>query len=182
MKNQIRHRYRASLVVLAAACSRLEAGTVPAVPAGLEVPAGQTLALEAFAAGVQIYDCKQSSDDPARYEFVFRAPEADLFDQEGQKIGKHYAGPTWESNDGSKVTATVKARADAPNVNAIPWLLLGTSTASGAGALAKDAEHPARADDRRQRARRRLHAGTGRKEMRMPYQAMYYFYVAGNDH
>jgi hypothetical protein len=87
-----------------------------------------------------------------------------------------------ESNDGSKVTATVKARADAPNVNAIPWLLLGTSAASatvrwrrrGASSACRPsaATAPAAGCTREQ-------AG---KEMRMPYQAMYYFYVAGNDH
>jgi hypothetical protein len=72
------------------------------------------LSVVAQASGVQIYDCSASKADPSKFEWVFRAPEADLFDGTGKKIGKHYAGPTWESNDGSKVIGEVKARDDGP--------------------------------------------------------------------
>jgi hypothetical protein len=40
---------------------------------------------------------------PTRFEWVFKAPEARLIDLTDKNIGKHYTGPTWESNDGSKV-------------------------------------------------------------------------------
>jgi len=91
------------------------------------------MVLEARAVGVQIYECTQTSEDPARYEWTFKAPDAELFDSAGRKIGKHYAGPTWESNDGSKVVGEVKARYDGPDSNGIPWLLLSAKTTSGAG-------------------------------------------------
>jgi hypothetical protein len=89
------------------------------------------LSLEAQATDVQIYECNASKTDPTRFEWVFKAPEADLFDSVGRKIGKHYAGPTWESNDGSKVQGEVKARDDGPDANAIPWLLLNAKNTVG---------------------------------------------------
>jgi hypothetical protein len=91
-----------------------DVGTAPVVPENLKVPATQMLSLETHATGVQIYECSASKTDPTRFEWVFKAPEADLFDSEGKKVGKHYAGPTWESNDGSKMVGEVKARDKAP--------------------------------------------------------------------
>ena len=55
------------------------------VPASLKPPETQTLSLEARATGVQIYTCGASKTDPTRFEWVFKAPEADLFDSEGQE-------------------------------------------------------------------------------------------------
>jgi hypothetical protein len=65
------------------------------------------------------------------------APEADLFDAGGNRIGRHYAGPHWESADGSKVLGTVKERADAPAADAIPWLLLNAKPAGSEGSFSK---------------------------------------------
>jgi len=48
----------------------------------------------------------------------------------GNKIAKHYAGTTWESNDGSKVVGEVKAKDNGPDPNAIPWLLLSAKSTS----------------------------------------------------
>ena len=169
----------ASLVVLLAGCAMSKVVTVPMVPDSLKVPATQTLSLETRATGVQIYDCKPNKDDPTRFEWVFKAPEADLFDPAGTKIGKHYAGPTWESNDGSKVVGEVKARDDGPDANAIPWLLLGAKSTSGVGVFGQTVSvqrvqtvgGKAPVDGCSQ-----AQAG---KESRVPYKAVYYFYVAG---
>lgn len=49
-------------------------------------------------------------------------------------IGKHYAGPTWEGKDGSKVVGEVNARDNGPDPNAIPWPLLSAKSKSGTGA------------------------------------------------
>jgi len=167
----------ASVVALLAGCATPNVGNVPMVPDGLKMPANQTLSLETHATGVQIYDCKPNKDDPTRFEWVFRAPEADLFNPAGKKIGKHYAGPTWESNDGSKVVGEVKARDDGPDVNAIPWLLLSAKSTSGDGVFGRTASV--------QRVQTvggkapldgcsRAQAGN---ETRVPYKATYYFYV-----
>jgi len=65
------------------------------------------------------------------------APEATLKDATGTLVGRHYAGPTWEANDGSKVVGVVKAKADAANPHAIPWLLLETHSTGKPGLFAK---------------------------------------------
>lgn len=80
--------------------------------------------------GVQIYECRAG-------KWAFVAPEADLFDRAGKKIGTHYAGPHWEAADGSKILGAVKERADAPAAGNIPWLLLGTRSVGGEGAFSK---------------------------------------------
>jgi hypothetical protein len=169
---------RASLAAILAGCAASNVGTNPMVPENLKVPAAQTLSLVSPATGVQIYECSAGKADPARFEWVFKAPEADLFDLSGNRMGKHYAGPTWESNDGSKVIGEVKARDDGPNANAIPWLLLSAKSTSGNGVFS------------RTQAIQRLYTVGGKapaggcnraqlgKEARVPYKATYYFYVA----
>ena len=168
----------ASLVALLAGCATPTIGTAPTVPDSLRVPATQTLSLETHAAGVQIYDCKPGKDDPARFEWVFRAPEADLFDAAGKKIGKHYAGPTWESNDGSKAVGEVKARDDGPDVNAIPWLLLSAKSTSGVGVLGQTVSVQRVQTVGGQAPLGGCSPAQAGKEVRVPYSAAYYFYVA----
>jgi hypothetical protein len=106
-------------------------------PVSLNPPADEVLSLQSKATGVQIYTCSARKDDPSRYEWTFKAPEAELRDLGGKRIGKHYAGPTWESDDGSKVTGEVKARDPGPDANAIPWLLLNAKSNSGNGVFAR---------------------------------------------
>src|SRR5512143_2250468 len=125
------------LVELVAGCETSSAGTIPLVPENLRTPAAEVLSLETEATGVQIYECNASKEEPTRFEWIFKAPEADLFDRAGNKIGKHYAGPTWESNDGSKVVGEVKARDNGPDPNAIPWLLLSAKSNSGTGVFSR---------------------------------------------
>ncbi len=167
----------ASLAAILAGCAASNVGTDPVVPDNLKVPAGQTLSLVSRATGVQIYECGAGKTDPAKFEWAFKAPEADLFDLSGRKIGKHYAGPTWESDDGSKVIGEVKARDDGPDASAIPWLLLSAKSASGAGVFGRTksiqrlhtagGKAPAEACDRAQLA----------KQARVAYRATYYFYI-----
>jgi len=167
----------ASIAAFLSGCVSTEMEKAPSVPASLNVPATQTLSVVAQASGVQIYDCSASKTDPAKFEWVFRAPEADLFDRTGKKIGKHYAGPTWESNDGSKVIGEAKARDDGPDANAIPWLLLNAKSTSGNGVFGKT------------QSIQRLNTVGGKapvggcnqaqagKDARIAYRAAYYFYV-----
>src|SRR5258708_1988692 len=158
------------------ACARMGRNAV--VPENLKVPATQTLSVVAQATGVQIYECAASKTDPTRFEWAFKAPEAQLVDNAGKSIGKHYAGPTWESNDGSKAVGEVKARDDGPDANAIPWLLLSAKSAEGNGIFGKT------------QSVQRLNTVGGKapadgcsqaevgKVARVPYRATYNFYVA----
>jgi Protein of unknown function (DUF3455) len=110
-------------------------GTVPALAdqAAVAPPVGAPLLVEAQADGVQIYACEATDKGP---EWVFKAPEANLFDAKGRQIGTHFAGPGWKLVDGSEVTAAVFAKANASVPGAVPWLLLEVKTHDGAGSLA----------------------------------------------
>jgi len=126
------------LALLVAGCAGLQPpGPAVEVPYKLRVGANESLAMIAAAKGVQIYECRASKDQAGGYDWAFVAPEADLFDAGGKKIGRHYAGPQWESNDGSKVLGTAKERADAPVADAIPWLLLTAKSVGPEGSFGK---------------------------------------------
>jgi Protein of unknown function (DUF3455) len=103
----------------------------PPVPDMLQVPKNQSLLLKAAAKGVQIYTCQANA--PNQFAWTLKAPEAALFDEQGQPLGRHYAGPTWESKDGSKVVGQVKAKIDPAQADAIPWLLLEAKSSEGKG-------------------------------------------------
>ena len=164
----------AALAALLGACSTTPSVSPPDVPAALQAPAGQMVYLEALATGVQIYECSQKPD--STYEWTFKAPEASLATRSGQYLGKHYAGPTWESTDGSAVVGEVKARDPGPASSAIPWLLLGAKANRGSGAFsgAKSIQRvstnggiaPAEPCD----------ASGVHQVVRVPYTATYYFY------
>jgi len=151
---------------------------LPDVPATLHPPAGQVVYLEALATGVQIYECVSKPDAPSTYEWAFRAPEAALVDRSGRSLGKHYAGPTWESVDGSTVAGEAKARDPGPKQSAIPWLLLSAKATTGGGTFGQ-----AKSIQRLQTvggiAPSEPCGATNAKQIaRVPYTASYYFYRA----
>jgi hypothetical protein len=124
------------LVFLLGGC----AGTQPSissadVPEKLKPAAMESLAMVVPAKGVQIYECRAAKG--GGYEWAFVGPEADLFDGDGKRIGRHYGGPHWEAADGSKIVGTLKERADAPTADAIPWLLLGAKSVGPDGSFSK---------------------------------------------
>ena len=119
----------AGAALLTPAC----ASTPLVVPDTLRPATSETLAATVGARGVQIYECRVRKD--GGHEWAFVAPDADLLDAQGKAIGRHGAGPYWQSADGSRVVGTVTARADAPAPGAIPWLLLSTKSSGPAGAF-----------------------------------------------
>ena len=118
-------RVRITVMAGAVACLLSAcASPPPAVPDALKVGANESLVLTAAAKGVQIYECRAGKESGAPDEWAFVAPQAELFDARGNRIGQHGAGPYWQAADGSRTLGTAKARADAPSADAIPWLLL----------------------------------------------------------
>jgi FtsP/CotA-like multicopper oxidase with cupredoxin domain len=100
------------------------------VPPELRPPKGQELVLKAIGRGSQNYVCDQATG-----KWTFRDPTATL-NRHGRAIGIHYAGPTWELFDGSRVTARAIVNVPAPNpTNDIPWLLLEATGHAGSGVL-----------------------------------------------
>ena len=126
------------LALLAAACASPQPPMpTVTVPDKLKPGANESLAMIVPAKGAQVYECRAKKDPTGGYEWTFVAPEADLFDARGNRTGRHYAGPHWEANDGSKVLGAVKARADAPVAGAIPWLLLTAKSVGPDGSFSK---------------------------------------------
>ena len=128
----------AFLPLLVTACASVQNPTPTVnVPDKLKPRPNESLTIVVPAKGVQIYECRAKKDQAGAYEWAFVAPEADLFDTSGKKIGRHYEGPHWEAADGSKIVGTVKERADAPQADAIPWLLLATKSVGPQGSFSK---------------------------------------------
>lgn len=103
------------------------------VPDTLKPGANESLSMIVPAEGVQIYECRARKDAFDAFEWVFVAPDANLFDARGKTIGQHGAGPYWQANDGSRIVGTLKQRADAPIASAIPWLLLNAKSNGSEG-------------------------------------------------
>jgi hypothetical protein len=143
-------------------------------PKELQPPANEQLLLQVHAKGDQIYACKA---DDAQSAWMLKAPEAQLFDKDGKPFGKHFAGPSWEANDGSRVTGKAVASAPSPDADSIPWLLLAVVSRSGDGLLArvtsiqrintKGGKAPASGCD----------AAHANQELRAPYSADYVFFA-----
>jgi hypothetical protein len=117
-------------VLLASSIASAAAAETP-LPDALKVP-GESVVLSAHAEGAQVYECKAGPD--GKPAWAFREPIATLlFD--GKTIGRHYAGPNWEDNDGSAVTGKVAASAPGATPDDIPWLKLQVVSSRGSGIL-----------------------------------------------
>jgi hypothetical protein len=138
-------------------------------------PPSAKLLLEAAAQGVQIYTCKQASDG---YHWVFIAPDAALFDATGRQIGTHFAGPSWQLEDGSKIVGEVVAQAPASEPHAIAWLLLRVKAHDGHGLLS-GVNLVRRVDTQGGAAPATICDATqATAQARMRYTARYLFYAA----
>jgi Protein of unknown function (DUF3455) len=143
------------------------------IPQALQSPVDEQLLLELHGKGDQIYTCKSES---AQFNWTLKAPDAQLFDQKEQLFGKHFAGPSWQANDGSRVTGKAAVSIASPDAESIPWLLVKVVSREGNGMLS------------RVTTIQRLHTKGGKapasgcdsdhvnQEVRVPYSADYFFY------
>jgi hypothetical protein len=123
--------------------------------------------------GDQIYVCKM---DGTESKWVLKAPDAQLF-KDGGVFGKHFAGPSWEANDGSRITGKAVANVPSPDPDSIPWLLVNVVGHDGNGVLShittvqrlntKGGKAPASGCD----------AAHNAGEVRVAYSADYLFYA-----
>lgn len=131
-----------------------------------------------------IYSCTQRATrfKPARANPAssrgFQSSGSATRRRQGQTLRQNFAGPTWQSSDGSSVTATLVAKMDSPDARSIPWLLLNVSNHQRDGILA------------RAKAIQRVNTNGGKppasgcdadhlsQELRSPYSADYNFYAA----
>jgi hypothetical protein len=97
----------------------------PEVPNDIAVKAGKVV-FHGLGVGVQVYTWNGTSWGSA-------TPEATLFDEDGNVASIHFAGPSWESNSGSKVVGAVVPPTVTVDTNSIPWLLLSAVRTEGDG-------------------------------------------------
>jgi Protein of unknown function (DUF3455) len=126
-------KFRHCVIVPAIAC--LSAAAFAQTPAAVTPPAGNEAAFTLSAAGDLSYECKAAADKPGTYAWTFVGPNARLWDAGKREVGRYYAGPTWESADGSKVAGTQLAVAPGA-AGAIPLQLVQVTTAAGDGVMA----------------------------------------------
>ena len=130
----------------------------------IDVPAHSRLLLRTVGNGDQIYGCVNGS-------WKLKAPDAKLLNQEGSIIGRHFAGPTWQLNDGSWVKGKAVAKKVSPDTTAVPWLLLeavgSTGKLSAVRFVQRTETHGGNAPDSS------CSEGT---TLRVPYTATYSFY------
>jgi hypothetical protein len=130
-------------------------------------------AIEAFGKGVQIYRCLSLAGG---YAWTLKAPEATLTDAQGKLLGKHFAGPTWRSVDGSLVVGEPLNVSPSPDAGAVPWIVLSAKSHAGNGAMAT-VEYVVRT-----RTEGGVAPSTGcdvshtDAEVRVPYSALYLFF------
>jgi Protein of unknown function (DUF3455) len=171
-----KNSYRSAFALLLVAAGNLFSISIRAqqVPPQIQAPADEKLLLQVHAKGDQVYACQEGV---TQFAWTLKAPDAQLFDKDGKPFGKHFAGPSWEANDGSRVTGKAVANAPSPDADSIPWLLVNIVSHEGSGVLSpattiqrintKGGKAPASGCDT-------THAG---QELRVPYSADYVFYA-----
>ncbi len=92
-------------------------------------PLGNSRVATFYAEGVQKYKAQlKSGSNPSAYEWVFVAPQANLYDATNKKKGTHSAGPSWQltgtadSIFGQQFSPPRTAVSSDPN--GVDWLLL----------------------------------------------------------
>ncbi|MCE9641546.1 MAG: DUF3455 domain-containing protein [Betaproteobacteria bacterium] len=119
-------------LALAACAAAMQA---PEAPQAVTPPAGSKYSMTAVGIGEITYECRAKAGAADAFEWVFVAPVATLYDGNKKVVGKYYGGPTWEANDGSKVTGKQLAVAPATGTGNIPLQLVQANPAMGSGAM-----------------------------------------------
>jgi hypothetical protein len=152
-------------------CCALAAATLAIAAHAQGAP--KAAATEAFGKGVQIYACKAAGGTHA---WVLKAPDAVLADARGKVIGKHFAGPNWQANDGSTVVGEPVNVSPSPDARAIPWLVLRARSHAGSGEMATVQYIVRERTEGGVAPTSGCDAGREGREVRVPYSAVYLFF------
>ncbi len=144
----------------------------PEVPEDIAVSATNKVHFHGFGVGFQIYTWDGVS-------WGRPVPQSTLFDDEGNVVANHFAGPTWQSNSGSKVVGAVVQPTVTVDTNAIPWVKLRAVTTQGPGIFA-DTTFIQRVNTSGGNAPSADGAFVG-QVARVAYTADYFFYRKTND-
>jgi len=96
--------------------------------------ASKTVLLSVQAAGVQIYECR--ANEAGLLTWTFREPLAILM-SDGETVGRHFRGPSWQLNDGGKVVGKVVAQKPGASEKDITLLHLDVSDREGTDLLTR---------------------------------------------
>ena len=125
----VRYFAFALLALLGSLVSADAAGTP--LPDAIAAP-GEAVVLSVHAEGAQVYECKAGAD--GKLAWAFREPIATLL-VDGKTVGRHYAGPSWEHNDGGAIVGKAAASVPGTTANNIAWLKLEVVSRRGSGIL-----------------------------------------------
>ena len=106
----------------------------PAVASAVAVPPGHREVMTLRAAGTLNYECRAHAGMAGAYGWVLNAPDAALRHWSGLRVGRYYAGPTWQYRDGSKVVGKILA-ASSGGPGRLPIQLIQASATSATGEL-----------------------------------------------
>ncbi|RZJ24369.1 MAG: DUF3455 domain-containing protein [Haliea sp.] len=149
------------------------------LPAAVQAPSGNKVALELVGKGDAIYECQTRGVGTASisHAWGFVRAEAGLFDRAGKQVGRYFAPvATWDLTAGANVTA--KQLATAPTApGQLPLQLLKADTATGSLGTFNGVTHIQRVN---------IQGGitptakcdwlNDRQRINVPYQADYIFY------
>ena len=117
-----------AVATIAAPATAFAALEPPTVPERIAVSGEHKPFLLGHAVGEQIYTCTTVGG----FAWSPATPRADLFDDNGKVIVRHFGGPSWQAKDGSTVVGR-RDRDVTVDATAIPWLrLAATSSTPGA--------------------------------------------------
>jgi Protein of unknown function (DUF3455) len=126
-------RPRTAIPVIAAGATFAAAALAATeLPDAIAAP-GEVRIATIHAEGAQVYECK--ADATGKLAWQFREPIATLI-ADGKTIGRHFAGPQWELDDGGLVSGKVVARAAGATAADIPLLKLSATMQRDRGMLA----------------------------------------------
>jgi hypothetical protein len=120
------------VLALMGSAAAAQAEGVENLPATIAVKAGVPIA-RLQAAGAQIYVCAKNATGALNWRF--REPVATLL-EEGKTVGRHFVGPTWEFDDGSRVVGELVSKAPGSTPKDIAWLKLSVKEPPKSGLAA----------------------------------------------
>jgi hypothetical protein len=106
-----------ALVGVSAASALATDNRAPEVPDTIAVPEGNKVQFHGFGVGFQVYTWNGTNWGNA-------VPDAVLLNGDNAVVANHFAGPTWESNSGSRTVGALPPLSVTVDTNAIPWLRL----------------------------------------------------------
>lgn len=104
------------------------------LPEAVRAPADARFLMLTTGVGEITYECRVRADDASQHAWAFVSPVATLYGTDKKVVGKYYAGPTWEHNDGSRVTGKQVAVSPAAPGN-IALQLVKADAPTGSGAM-----------------------------------------------